>query len=77
MIIYDPKNWFRILLDFPKSPVFRTLAMDVVGAGLWARLCGLGRDRLDSGRSSSRTGLPFHPWNHFGPLARLSDEHRL
>jgi len=36
MITYDPKNWFGILLDFPKSPVFRTLAMDVVGAGLWA-----------------------------------------
>ncbi|MBL9128504.1 MAG: hypothetical protein JNL97_12695 [Verrucomicrobiales bacterium] len=38
MISYDPKNWFRILLDFPRSPVFRTLALDVVGAGLWAAL---------------------------------------
>lgn len=36
MIFYDPKHWFRILLDFPKSPIFRTLALDVVGAGLWA-----------------------------------------
>lgn len=38
MITYDPKNWIRILLDFPRSPVFRTLALDVVGAGLWAAL---------------------------------------
>ncbi len=38
MIIYDPKNWFRILLDFPRSPVFRTLALDVLAAGGWAAL---------------------------------------
>lgn len=38
MIIYDPKNWFRILLDFPRSPVFRTLALDVLAAGVWAAL---------------------------------------
>lgn len=38
MITYDPKNWIRILLDFPRSPVFRTLFLDVVGAGLWAAL---------------------------------------
>lgn len=38
MIIYDPKNWFRILLDFPRSPVFRTLALDVLAAGAWAAL---------------------------------------
>ncbi len=38
MIIYDPKNWIRILLDFPRSPVFRTLALDVVAAGAWAAL---------------------------------------
>lgn len=38
MISYDPKNWFRILLDFPRSRVFRTLALDVVGAGIWAAL---------------------------------------
>jgi len=38
MITYDPKNWIRILLDFPRSPVFRTLALDVIGAGLWAAL---------------------------------------
>ena len=36
MIIYDPKNWIRILLDFPRSPVFRTLALDVIAAGAWA-----------------------------------------
>ena len=36
MITYDPKNWLRILLDFPRSPVFRTLALDVLGAGGYA-----------------------------------------
>jgi putative membrane protein len=38
MINYDPKNWGRILLDIPKSRVFRTLFFDVIGAGLWAAL---------------------------------------
>ncbi|MCW5557836.1 MAG: hypothetical protein KIT22_08395 [Verrucomicrobiae bacterium] len=38
MISYDPKNWIRILFDFPRSRVFRTLALDVVGAGIWAAL---------------------------------------
>lgn len=38
MIIYDPKNWLRILFDFPRSPVFRTLALDVLGAGVYAAL---------------------------------------
>mgnify|MGYP000661905100 CR=1 FL=1 len=36
MITYDPKNWLRILVDFPRSPVFRTLALDVLGAGAYA-----------------------------------------
>lgn len=36
MITYDPKNWIRILLEFPRSPVFRTLALDVLGAGAYA-----------------------------------------
>ncbi len=36
MITYDPKNWLRVLLDFPRSPVFRTLFLDVIGAGLYA-----------------------------------------
>lgn len=36
MIIYDPKNWLRILWDFPRSPVFRTLALDVLAAGLYS-----------------------------------------
>jgi putative membrane protein len=36
MISYDPKNWIRVLLDFPRSPVFRTLFLDVIGAGLYA-----------------------------------------
>jgi putative membrane protein len=38
MISYDPKNWIRILLDFPRSPIFRTLFLDVLGAGAWAAL---------------------------------------
>jgi putative membrane protein len=38
MISYDPKNWLRVLLEFPRSPVFRTLGLDVVGAGAWAAL---------------------------------------
>ncbi|MBL0940455.1 MAG: hypothetical protein IBJ03_16290 [Gemmatimonadaceae bacterium] len=38
MIIYDPKNWLRILFDFPRSPVFRTLILDVIAAGIWAAL---------------------------------------
>ncbi|MFN0099496.1 MAG: bestrophin family protein [Gemmatimonadaceae bacterium] len=38
MITYDPKNWLRVLFDFPKSPVFRTLFLDVLGAGAWAAL---------------------------------------
>jgi putative membrane protein len=38
MISYDPKNWIRILFDFPRSPVFRTLALDVIGAGIYAAL---------------------------------------
>ena len=38
MITYDPKNWLRILLDFPRSPVFRTLFLDVLFAGAWAAL---------------------------------------
>lgn len=38
MISYDPKNWMRVLLEFPRSPVFRTLILDVIGAGLYAAL---------------------------------------
>ena len=38
MIIYDPKNWLRILLDIPRSPVFRTLFLDVLAAGAWGGL---------------------------------------
>lgn len=38
MIAYDPKNWIRVLLDFPRSPIFRTLFLDVLGAGAWAAL---------------------------------------
>jgi putative membrane protein len=38
MILYDPKNWLRILIEFPRSPVFRTLAIDVVLAGVWGGL---------------------------------------
>lgn len=36
MIAYDTKNWIRLLRDVPRSRVFRTLALDVLGAGLYA-----------------------------------------
>lgn len=36
MIPYEPKQWWRVLFEFPRSPVFRTLFLDVIGAGLWA-----------------------------------------
>lgn len=35
---YDPKNWIRLLLDVPRSRVFRLLALDVAGAGVYAAL---------------------------------------
>lgn len=35
MITYDPKNWVRLLLAIPSTPIFRTLAIDVVLAGAW------------------------------------------
>ena len=38
MIPYEPKQWWKILFDFPRSPVFRTLILDVIGAGIWAAL---------------------------------------
>lgn len=38
MITYDPKRWFRVLLDIPRSPVFRTLFLDVLLAGVWGGL---------------------------------------
>jgi ion channel-forming bestrophin family protein len=38
MITYEPKNWIRILLDIPRSRVFRTLFIDVLLAGAWGGL---------------------------------------
>ena len=38
MIPYEPKQWWKVLFDFPRSPVFRTLILDVIGAGAWAAL---------------------------------------
>jgi ion channel-forming bestrophin family protein len=38
VIAYDPKNWIRILRAVPQSRVFRTLALDVIGAGVYAAL---------------------------------------
>ncbi len=38
MIAYDPKNWIRLLIEVPRSRVFRTLALDVLGAGVYAFL---------------------------------------
>ena len=36
MISYEPKQWWKILFDFQRSPIFRTLTVDIIGAGLWA-----------------------------------------
>lgn len=38
MISYDSKNWLRILREVPRSRVFRTLALDVLAAGIYAWL---------------------------------------
>jgi len=38
MIPYEPKQWWSVLLQFPRSPVFRTLIFDVLLAGAWAAL---------------------------------------
>jgi predicted membrane chloride channel (bestrophin family) len=38
VISYDSKNWLRILREVPRSRVFRTLGLDVLGAGIYARL---------------------------------------
>ena len=38
MIPYEPKQWWKVLFDFPRSPVFRTLILDVLGAGAWAAI---------------------------------------
>lgn len=38
MIPYEPKQWWRVLFDFQRSPVFRTLILDVLVAGAWAAL---------------------------------------
>ena len=38
MIAYDPKNWIRLLLDVPRSHVFRMLALDVLVAGIYSAL---------------------------------------
>ena len=35
---YEPKQWWRVLFDFQRSPVFRTLILDVLIAGAWAAL---------------------------------------
>lgn len=36
MISYDPKRWIHVLLSFPRSPVFKTLFLDLVLVGLYA-----------------------------------------
>lgn len=38
MITYDPKNWLRVLAEVPRSHVFRMLALDVFGAGVYSAL---------------------------------------
>ncbi len=36
MINYDPKRWWHVLLSFPRSPIFTTLLLDVIGVGIYA-----------------------------------------
>ncbi len=36
MINYDPKRWWHVLLSFPRSRIFTTLILDVLGVGLYA-----------------------------------------
>jgi putative membrane protein len=36
MINYDPKRWWQVLLSFPRSPIFTTLALDVIAVGAYA-----------------------------------------
>lgn len=38
MINYDPKRWWQVLLSFPRSPIFTTLALDVIAVGAYAGL---------------------------------------
>jgi ion channel-forming bestrophin family protein len=38
MINYDPKRWWSVLLSFPRSPIFTTLLLDVLGVGAYAGL---------------------------------------
>ena len=35
MINYDPKRWWHVLLTFPRSPIFATLVLVVLGVGLY------------------------------------------
>jgi ion channel-forming bestrophin family protein len=76
MIIYDPKNWIRILLDFPRSPVFRTLFLDVIAAGSLLRVRGVARDRRHV-RSPCRSARAFLSilGHHSRPAARVPHQH--
>ena len=38
MINYDPKRWWAVLLSFPRSPIFTTLILDVLGMGAYAAI---------------------------------------
>jgi len=46
MINYDPKRWWLVLLSFPRSPVFTTLLLDVIGVGIYAGLVVWVQERL-------------------------------
>ena len=74
MIIYDPKNWFRILLDFPRSPVFppsRSMCSRPVRGRRWS--CGWD-GRHPCGRTT-RSEFPVDPRHHPRSAARVPDEH--
>jgi hypothetical protein len=70
MITYDPKNWIRILLDFPRSPVFRTLFFDVVGPASTRRLVWA----ENAMRQPFRSAVAVDPGDH-PACSSSSDQH--
>jgi len=47
MINYNPRNWWRILLSFPRSPIFTTLLLDVIAIAIYAGAVVWIENRLD------------------------------
>jgi len=47
MINYNPRNWWRVLLSFPRSPIFTTLLVDVIAIAIYAGAVVWVENRLD------------------------------